>query len=91
MANGRARDHRRGAGDADAHDAALAQVVAILDRHGTLTRTVTRRMRMRRRPRLEALPPTAMRDALGDIAEFYVSRGPTSVLRHRCSGAAATQ
>ena len=63
-------------GKPDATDAALAQVVAIMNRHDALTRTVEQAHEHVRKAReaLAPLPPSGMRTILSDIAEFYVSR-----------------
>jgi octaprenyl-diphosphate synthase len=63
-------------GNPEASDTALAQIVAIFNRHGTLDRTVDRAQAHveRARQALTSLPASAMRTLLSDIAEFYVSR-----------------
>jgi octaprenyl-diphosphate synthase len=63
-------------GKADASDAALAQVAAILERHNALGRTVAQAQEHVRRAReaLAPLPDSEMKSILSDIAEFYVSR-----------------
>jgi len=63
-------------GKADAPDTALAQIVAIMDRHGALARTVeTANEHVRRaRAALQPVPDGEMKTILMDIAEFYVSR-----------------
>jgi octaprenyl-diphosphate synthase len=63
-------------GKPDATEAALAQVVAIMERHGALSRSVdqARAHVERARAALETLPHGEMRKILSDIAEFYVSR-----------------
>jgi octaprenyl-diphosphate synthase len=63
-------------GKPDATEAALAQVVAIMERHGALSRSVdqARAHVERARAALETLPHGEMRTILSDIAEFYVSR-----------------
>ena len=63
-------------GKADASDAALAQVAAILERHNALGRTVEQAQEHVRRAReaLAPLPDSEMKSILSDIAEFYVSR-----------------
>jgi octaprenyl-diphosphate synthase len=63
-------------GDAEASDTALAQIVAIFNRHKTLDRTIDKAHEHVRRARvaLGTLPASAMRTLLSDIAEFYVSR-----------------
>jgi octaprenyl-diphosphate synthase len=63
-------------GQPDASDTALAQVVAIFNRHQTLDRTIDHAQGHVRRARaaLDGLPASEMRILLSDIAEFYVSR-----------------
>jgi octaprenyl-diphosphate synthase len=63
-------------GKADASDAALAQVVAIMNRHNGLGRAVDAANEHVRRARaaLAPLPESEMKTILSDIAEFYVSR-----------------
>jgi octaprenyl-diphosphate synthase len=63
-------------GKADASDAALAQVVAIMNRHNALGRTVEEAHDHVRRARaaLAPLPDSEMKTILSEIAEFYVSR-----------------
>ena len=63
-------------GKPDAPDAALGQVVAILNRHNALGRTVEQAHEHVRRARaaLAPLPESEMKTILSDIAEFYVSR-----------------
>jgi octaprenyl-diphosphate synthase len=63
-------------GKADASDTALAQVVAIMARHGALARTVEAAHAHVRNARaaLDPLPASEMKSILSDIAEFYVSR-----------------
>jgi octaprenyl-diphosphate synthase len=63
-------------GKADATDAALAQVVAIMNRHGTLARTLEKaEMHVARaRAALAPLPESEMKSLLGEIPEFYLSR-----------------
>jgi octaprenyl-diphosphate synthase len=63
-------------GSPDASDTALAQIVAIFNRHRTLDRTVDKAQSHVRRAReaLRVLPASATRTLLSDIAEFYVSR-----------------
>ncbi|HVW91520.1 MAG TPA: polyprenyl synthetase family protein [Devosia sp.] len=63
-------------GQPDASDTALAQIVAIFNRHGTLDRSIDVAQAHVRRAReaLRALPPSELRTLLSDIAEFYVSR-----------------
>ena len=60
----------------DASDAALTQVVAIMNRHGALARTIAEAHAHVRAARaaLEPLPASTMKTILSDIAEFYVSR-----------------
>jgi octaprenyl-diphosphate synthase len=57
-------------------DTTLAQVVAILERHGTLNRTAEQAARHvgRAREALAAAPEGEMRTLLSDIAEFYLNR-----------------
>ena len=63
-------------GQPEASETSLAQVVAIMNRHNTLGRTVelahthVRQAREARAP----LPPSEMKTLLSDIAEFYVGR-----------------
>ena len=63
-------------GQADANDTVLTQVVAIMDRHQTLARTLEKaQMHVRlAREALLPLPASEMRSLLSDIADFYVSR-----------------
>ncbi|HEY4201096.1 MAG TPA: polyprenyl synthetase family protein [Devosiaceae bacterium] len=63
-------------GDAEASDAQLAQVVSILDRHKTLSRTVDKANAHARAAReaLRGLPVSEMRNLLGEVAEFSVAR-----------------
>ena len=63
-------------GKADAPDSALGQVVAIMNRHNALGRTVEQAHEHVRRARaaLAPLPESEMKTILSDIAEFYVSR-----------------
>ena len=63
-------------GKADASDAALSQVVAIMNRHNGLGRTVDEAHEHVRKARaaLAPLPESEMKTILSDIAEFYVSR-----------------
>ncbi len=64
-------------GKPDASDAALAQVVAILNRHDALAAhdRQGRMTHVRGCARgAEPLPASEMKTLLGDIAEFYVSR-----------------
>jgi len=63
-------------GNPDASEASLAQVVAIMERHGALGRSVeqARGHADRARAALAGLPAGEMRGILADIAEFYVSR-----------------
>jgi octaprenyl-diphosphate synthase len=63
-------------GRADANEATLAQVAAILNRHHTLARTLEKAAQHveRARAALEAAPAGEMRTLLSDIAEFYLSR-----------------
>jgi octaprenyl-diphosphate synthase len=63
-------------GKADATDTALSQVVAIMNRHNGLGRTVDEAHEhvQRARAALAPLPESEMKTILSDIAEFYVSR-----------------
>ncbi|RYE07734.1 MAG: polyprenyl synthetase family protein [Hyphomicrobiales bacterium] len=63
-------------GKADAPDTAHAQIVAIMDRHNALGRTVDQAHAHVRAARaaLAPLPDSEMKTILSDIAEFYVSR-----------------
>ena len=63
-------------GKSDASEAALAQIVAIMNRHNALGRTVDAAHEHVRAARaaLEPLPASGMKTILMDIAEFYVSR-----------------
>src|SRR5262249_44766936 len=63
-------------GKPDASDAALSQVVAIMNRHNALSRTVDEAHGHVRKAReaLSPLPASEMKTILSDIAEFYVSR-----------------
>jgi octaprenyl-diphosphate synthase len=63
-------------GNAEASDTALAQIVAIFNRHRTLDRTVEKAQFhvQRARDALLVLPDSEMRGLLSDIAEFYLSR-----------------
>ena len=63
-------------GKPDVSDTALAQIVGILERHGTLARTLAQAEPHVRRARqaLAAAPAGEMRTLLSDIAEFYLSR-----------------
>ena len=63
-------------GKPDAPDAALGQIVAIMNRHNALGRTVEKADTHVRRAReaLAPLPDGEMKTILSDIAEFYVSR-----------------
>jgi octaprenyl-diphosphate synthase len=63
-------------GKPDASDATLAQVVAIMNRHDALGRSVTRARGHvdAARAALAPLPESEMKTILRDIAEFYVSR-----------------
>ncbi len=51
-------------------------VIAVLDRHGTLDRTLEQANAHARRAReaLKSLPPSEMKSLLGDVAEFTVMR-----------------
>ncbi|HHY50591.1 MAG TPA: polyprenyl synthetase family protein [Alphaproteobacteria bacterium] len=63
-------------GRADANEAMLQQVVAIMNRHHTLSRTIEKAERHVRSAcdALAPLPPSEMKTLLSDLAEFYVSR-----------------
>jgi len=63
-------------GKPDATDTALNQIVAIMNRHNALTRTIEEAHAHVRKAReaLAPLPQSAMKTILSDIAEFYVSR-----------------
>jgi octaprenyl-diphosphate synthase len=63
-------------GNPEASDTALAQIVAILNRHGTLDRTIEAAQAhvVKARAALDGLPDSELRTLLADIAEFYVSR-----------------
>jgi octaprenyl-diphosphate synthase len=63
-------------GRADANETVLQQVVAIMNRHGTLTRTIEKAEGHvgRAREALAPLPASEMKTLLSDIAEFYLSR-----------------
>ena len=63
-------------GNPDASDTALAQIVAIFNRHQTLDRTIdiAQAHVARARAALSGLPDSELRTLLSDIAEFYVSR-----------------
>ncbi len=63
-------------GRPDASDSALAQVVAICNRHNTLGRTVDEANGhvQKARAALAPLPDSEMKTLLSDIAEFYVAR-----------------
>ena len=63
-------------GNPEASDTALAQIVAILNRHGTLDRTIEEAQGhvAKARMALATLPDSELRTLLVDIAEFYVSR-----------------
>jgi octaprenyl-diphosphate synthase len=63
-------------GQPDASDTALAQIVAIFNRHRTLDRTieVAQSHVARARQALRPLPACELMTLLSDIAEFYVSR-----------------
>jgi octaprenyl-diphosphate synthase len=63
-------------GNPEASDTALAQIVAILNRHNTLDRTIEEAQGhvVKARAALDVLPDSALRTLLADIAEFYVSR-----------------
>ena len=63
-------------GKPEASETALSQVVAIMNRHNALGRTVDKAHEHVRlaRAALEPVTASAMRTILSDIAEFYVSR-----------------
>jgi octaprenyl-diphosphate synthase len=63
-------------GRAEAGEAALTQVLAIMNRYGTLAQTLDKAQGHVRlaREALRPLPASTMRTLLGDIAEFYVAR-----------------
>jgi len=63
-------------GKADTPDGVLAQVVAIFNRHGTLTRTIelAQEHATQARAALASLPDSHMQELLGDVADFTVSR-----------------
>jgi octaprenyl-diphosphate synthase len=63
-------------GNPHVSDTALAQVVGILERHGTLTRTAELAAVhvQRARAALRAAPDGELRTLLSDIAEFYLNR-----------------
>jgi octaprenyl-diphosphate synthase len=63
-------------GKPDASDAALSQIVTIMNRHTALSRTIEEaRAHVRKaREALDPLPASEMKTILSDIAEFYVSR-----------------
>ncbi len=63
-------------GQPEASETSLAQVVAIMNRHNTLGRTVELAHTHVRQAReaLAPLPPSEMKTLLSDIAEFYVGR-----------------
>jgi octaprenyl-diphosphate synthase len=64
-------------GKTDASDGALGAVVTILEKHGTLSRTLdkARAHAETAREALWVLPASPMREVLADMAEFTVSRG----------------
>jgi octaprenyl-diphosphate synthase len=63
-------------GNAEVPDATLRDVLAILERHDTLGRTIDEAQAHARAAReaLRALPASEMRNLLGDVAEFSVAR-----------------
>ena len=65
-----------GLGNTAAGPAELTAVIAVLDHHGTLDRTVEQANTHARRAReaLKPLPPSDMKLLLGDVAEFTVMR-----------------
>jgi octaprenyl-diphosphate synthase len=60
----------------DANESALAQVVAILNRHHTLAKTIEKATLhvQRARKALDPVPASEMKTLLGEIAEFYLNR-----------------
>jgi octaprenyl-diphosphate synthase len=63
-------------GNPEASDTAVAQIVSIFNRHGTLDRTIekARQHVQRACAALEYLPASEIHELLLDITEFYVSR-----------------
>jgi octaprenyl-diphosphate synthase len=63
-------------GEPDASETTLGQIVAIFTRHDTLNRTIVKAQAHARAAReaLLSLPQSPMRDLLGDIADFTISR-----------------
>jgi len=63
-------------GNVDTSESALAQVIAIMERHNAFGRSVeqARAHVGRARAALAGVPQSEMRNILSDIAEFYVSR-----------------
>jgi len=63
-------------GDAEASDAQVADVVAIMERHQTLARTLSQAQGHARAAQeaLDVLPDSAMRSLLRDVVEFSVMR-----------------
>jgi len=63
-------------GDAEASDAQVADVVAIMERHQTLARTLSQAQGHARAAQqaLDVLPDSAMRTLLRDVVEFSVMR-----------------
>ncbi len=63
-------------GDAEATDAQVADVVAIMERHSTLARTLDQAQGHARAAQqaLDVLPASAMRSLLSDVVEFSVMR-----------------
>ncbi|WEK06791.1 MAG: polyprenyl synthetase family protein [Candidatus Devosia phytovorans] len=63
-------------GDPEATTEQVADVVAIMERHKTLSRTLDKANGHARAAQaaLEVLPPSAMRTLLGDVVEYSVSR-----------------
>lgn len=63
-------------GNPEVGETAMAQVISILERHGTLERTTEQAALHARRAReaLAAAPEGPMRTLLSDIAEFYLDR-----------------
>jgi octaprenyl-diphosphate synthase len=63
-------------GNSDANEGALTQVVAILNRHHTLAKTIDKAAQhvQRARKALEPVPASDMKTLLSEIAEFYLNR-----------------
>jgi octaprenyl-diphosphate synthase len=66
----------RALGNTNTGPGEIAEVIAVLDRHGALDHTVEQANSHARRAReaLKPLPPSEMKTLLGDIAEFTISR-----------------